>query len=157
MSLLLVAEIPMFSLKFKSLAWKQNKVSYIFLIVCVPLLVLLKISSFAAIILWYIILSLGIFGLLLVLFLLIVFIGFAILGNILRVLFGIGKRTPNYQNRTYTHQKQNTYTQNQTNDENENFAETSSSSSHKRSHSSGDRKKIFDDDEGEYVDYEEVK
>ena len=25
------------------------------------------------------------------------------------------------------------------------------------SHSSGNRKKIFDDDEGEYVDYEEVK
>ena len=58
MSLLLVAEIPMFSLKFKSLAWKQNKVSYIFLIVCIPLLAFFKISSFAAIILWYIILSL---------------------------------------------------------------------------------------------------
>ena len=58
MSLLLVAEIPMFSLKFKSLAWKQNKVSYIFLIVCIPLLIFFKISSFAAIILWYIILSL---------------------------------------------------------------------------------------------------
>ena len=58
MSLLLVAEIQMFSLKFKSLAWKQNKVSYIFLIVCIPLLIFFKISSFAAIILWYIILSL---------------------------------------------------------------------------------------------------
>ena len=87
-------------------------------------------------------------------FLLIVFIGFTILGNILRVLFGIGKRPP-YQNRTSTHQKQNTYTQNQANDENENFAE--SSSSNRRSHSSGNRKKIFDEDEGEYVDYEEVK
>ncbi len=30
-------------------------------------------------------------------------------------------------------------------------------SSNKHSHSSGNRKKIFDDDEGEYVDYEEVK
>ena len=58
MSFMLVAEIPMFSLKFKSLAWKQNKVSYIFLIVCIPLLIFFKISSFAAIILWYIILSL---------------------------------------------------------------------------------------------------
>ena len=48
-----------------------------------------------------------------------------------------------------------TYTQNQANDENENFAE--SSSSNRRSHSSGNRKKIFDEDEGEYVDYEEVK
>ena len=89
-------------------------------------------------------------------FLLIIFIGFTILGNILRVLFGIGKHPP-YQNRTSTHQKQNTYTQTQTNDENENFAEFSSSSSNRHSHSSGNRKKIFDDDEGEYVDYEEVK
>jgi hypothetical protein len=89
-------------------------------------------------------------------FLLIIFLGFTILGNILRVLFGIGKHPP-YQNRTSTHQKQNTYTQTQTNDENENFAEFSSSSSNRHSHSSGNRKKIFDDDEGEYVDYEEVK
>ena len=89
----------------------------------------------------------GFLGFLLIIFLLIVFIGFTILGNILRVLFGIGKHPP-YQNRTSTHQKQNTYTQTQTNDENENFAEFSSS---------GNRKKIFDDDEGEYVDYEEVK
>ncbi len=64
----------------------------------------------------------GFLGFLLIIFLLIVFIGFTILGNILRVLFGIGKRPP-YQNRTSTHQKQNTYTQNQANDENENFAE----------------------------------
>ena len=89
----------------------------------------------------------GFLGFLLIIFLLIVFIGFTILGNILRVLFGIGKRPP-YQNRTSTHQ-------NQANDENENFAE--SSSSNRRSHSSGNRKKIFDEDEGEYVDYEEVK
>ena len=84
----------------------------------------------------------GFLGFLLIIFLLIVFIGFTILGNILRVLLGIGKRTP-YQN--------------QTNDKNENFAESSPSSSNKRSHSSENRKKIFDDDEGEYVDYEEVK
>lgn len=57
MSYLLVAEIPMFSLKFKSLAWSDNKISYIFLFVCIPLLVSLKFSSFAAIILWYIFLS----------------------------------------------------------------------------------------------------
>lgn len=41
----------------------------------------------------------GFLGFLLIIFLLIVFIGFTILGNILRVLFGIGKRPP-YQNRT---------------------------------------------------------
>ena len=58
MSLLLVAEVPMFSLKFHSLTWKENKIRFLFLIVCIPLLIFLKISGFAAIILWYIILSL---------------------------------------------------------------------------------------------------
>ena len=57
MSYLLVAEIPMFSLKFKSLAWGANKVSYLFLLVCIPLLAFLQLSGFAAIILWYIFLS----------------------------------------------------------------------------------------------------
>jgi CDP-diacylglycerol--serine O-phosphatidyltransferase len=58
MSLLLVAEIPMFSLKFKHLSWRDNRVSYLFLAVCVPLLFVFKISAFAAIIVWYIALSL---------------------------------------------------------------------------------------------------
>ena len=57
-SWLLVSEIPMFSLKFKSLSWKENKTSFIFLMVCVPLLVFLGICSFAAIIVRYILLSL---------------------------------------------------------------------------------------------------
>lgn len=57
-SWLLVAEIPMFSLKFKSLSWKNNKISFIFLIVCIPFLVFLGVCSFAAIIVWYILLSL---------------------------------------------------------------------------------------------------
>ena len=55
---LLVSEIPMFSLKFKNLSWNDNKISFIFLIICIPLLLLLGISSFAAIIVWYILLSL---------------------------------------------------------------------------------------------------
>lgn len=57
-SWLLVSEIPMFSLKFKSLSWADNKVSFLFLIICIPLLVLFKISGFSAIIVWYILLSL---------------------------------------------------------------------------------------------------
>ena len=47
-----------FSLKFKSLSWKDNKVSFSFLIICIPLLVFLKVSGFAAVIVWYILLSL---------------------------------------------------------------------------------------------------
>lgn len=55
---LLVSEIPMFSLKFKNLTWKDNKVSFIFLLICIPLLLFLGISGFSAIIAWYILLSL---------------------------------------------------------------------------------------------------
>ena len=57
MSYLLIAEIPMFSLKFKNLSWSNNKISYIFLLVCIPLLAFFKVSGFAIIILWYIFLS----------------------------------------------------------------------------------------------------
>jgi CDP-diacylglycerol--serine O-phosphatidyltransferase len=57
MSLMLVAEIPMFSLKFKNLSWRDNRVSYLFLIVSIPLLVIFELSGFAAVILWYILLS----------------------------------------------------------------------------------------------------
>lgn len=56
-SWLLVSEIPMFSLKFKSLSWKDNQISFLFLIVCIPFLAFLRVSSFAAIIIWYIFLS----------------------------------------------------------------------------------------------------
>lgn len=58
MSLLLVAELPMFSLKFKDLSWQHNKVSYIFLIGCIPLFLIFQWSGFAAVIIWYVILSL---------------------------------------------------------------------------------------------------
>ena len=50
--------IYLISLKFKNLSWKDNKVSFIFLIVCIPLLLFLGISGFSAVIVWYIILSL---------------------------------------------------------------------------------------------------
>jgi CDP-diacylglycerol--serine O-phosphatidyltransferase len=54
---LLIAEIPMFALKFKHWGWKDNEIKYIFLISCIPLLLLLGITGLAAIIAWYVILS----------------------------------------------------------------------------------------------------
>ena len=57
MSLLLVSELPMFSLKFKNLTWKDNKIKYIFLVVSVVLLLVYAINGLAAVIIWYIILS----------------------------------------------------------------------------------------------------
>lgn len=57
MSFLLVSELPMFSLKFKELSWKTNKIKYIFLIVSISLLVLYGVNGLSAVILWYILLS----------------------------------------------------------------------------------------------------
>ncbi|SHK98114.1 CDP-diacylglycerol---serine O-phosphatidyltransferase [Xylanibacter ruminicola] len=54
---LLIAEIPMFALKFKHWGWKGNEVKYIFVLSCIPLLLLLGVSGFAAIIAWYVLLS----------------------------------------------------------------------------------------------------
>ena len=54
---LLIAEIPMFALKFKHWGWKDNEIKYIVLLSCIPLLLLLGIIGLAAIIAWYVILS----------------------------------------------------------------------------------------------------
>lgn len=56
-SWLMVCELPMFALKFKHWGWKGNEVKYIFLITCVPLLLIFRLSAFAIIIAWYVILS----------------------------------------------------------------------------------------------------
>jgi CDP-diacylglycerol--serine O-phosphatidyltransferase len=57
-SILLNAEIPLFALKFKTWDFKSNAVRYVFLILCVVLLVLLKFLAIPFIILLYILLSL---------------------------------------------------------------------------------------------------
>ena len=54
---LLVAEFPMFALKFKKWSWKGNEVKYIFILSCIPMLLFLGYSAFSAIIAWYVILS----------------------------------------------------------------------------------------------------
>jgi CDP-diacylglycerol--serine O-phosphatidyltransferase len=54
---LLVSEIPMFALKFKTWGWKGNEVKYIFLLTCIPLLLFLGVGGLAAAIAWYVVLS----------------------------------------------------------------------------------------------------
>ena len=56
-SWLLVSEVPMFALKFKTWGWKGNEVKYLFLLTCIPLILLLGIIGLAAIIAWYVVLS----------------------------------------------------------------------------------------------------
>ncbi|MDR0895004.1 MAG: CDP-diacylglycerol--serine O-phosphatidyltransferase [Prevotellaceae bacterium] len=57
MSWMLVSRLPMFSLKFENLSWADNNVRYLFLAVSLVLLILFREIGVAAVILWYIILS----------------------------------------------------------------------------------------------------
>jgi len=52
----LIAEVPLFALKFRNFTWQDNRVKYIFLVGCIALLPL-GITAITAIILWYIVLS----------------------------------------------------------------------------------------------------
>lgn len=59
-AILMVTELPMFSLKFNfhDLSWRTNSVQYIFLLGCALLIVFLGDLCIAPIILWYIVMSL---------------------------------------------------------------------------------------------------
>lgn len=85
----------------------------------------------------------GFLGFILILIIFIVLIVIAFLGNIVRSIFGWGKRTPKhfYDERTSSNNTESNHTS----------AQSTSPSS------SNGKKKIFGDDEGEYVEFEEVK
>ncbi len=60
LDVLMVSELPLFSLKFnfKDLTWRTNSIQYIFLIVCAIIIVLLRDwIALSAIILWYVLFS----------------------------------------------------------------------------------------------------
>ena len=83
----------------------------------------------------------GLLGFILLFVLFIVIIVLSLLGNIVRMIFGLGKRTP----KEFNGQKNNNNdyrTDEQTNDS---------------SNPTTGKKKIFGDDEGEYVEFEEIK
>jgi len=56
-SFLLVAELPLFSLKFKSFDWKSNKIRYFFIALSAFILIILHWAGLAIVVLVYIILS----------------------------------------------------------------------------------------------------
>ena len=80
----------------------------------------------------------GFLGFILLFILFIVLIGLALISNVLRFIFGLGKRTPK---RSYGQESRQA-----------NHTHTSTTSA-----SAPQKKKIFDDNEGEYVEFEEVK
>lgn len=59
LSVLMIAEIPMFSFKFKSFGWQGNEVRYLFIILSVVLLATLKFAAVSAIIVLYILISIA--------------------------------------------------------------------------------------------------
>ncbi len=67
----------------------------------------------------------------------------AAIGNILRAVFGIGRRNGNDQSKRYTH--------NTTQQDNTQKSKTTENVNGKK------QGKVFTQDEGEYVDFEEIK
>lgn len=57
LSLLMISNLPMFSLKFKGLAWRGNEVRLLFVAASVALIALLRIESFLVIIPAYVVVS----------------------------------------------------------------------------------------------------
>lgn len=84
-----------------------------------------------------------ILGFIFIIIIIVLIFGLSIIGGILRLLFGTGRRQSRQQQQTYT----NTTTS-------DDSAYTSrKGTSHASRHS---KKKIFDKDEGEYVEFEEI-
>ena len=86
----------------------------------------------------------GFLGFILILVLLFVFFILAFLGNIIRSIFGFGRRTPKQYYGEKTASSADT-------------GDTYSSTQSATPASANNKKKIFADDEGEYVEFEEVK
>ncbi|CAM1333256.1 CDP-alcohol phosphatidyltransferase family protein [Tenacibaculum aestuariivivum] len=57
LTFLMNAEIPLFALKFKTFVFKENALKYIFLVLCVFLLIVLKFVAIPLIILLYVVIS----------------------------------------------------------------------------------------------------
>lgn len=86
----------------------------------------------------------GFLGFILIFILFIVLIVIALLGNLVRAIFGLGRRTPKH---FYGEKTTSSYTENN---------HTSAQGTSMGATNNG-KKKIFTEDEGEYVEFEEVK
>lgn len=91
-----------------------------------------------------------ILGFLLIIFIVILVVGLTIVGSVLRAIFGFGRHRPASSKGTHAHTYRTTHAENRQTSENSN-EETI------REQADAKHKKIFAQDEGEYVDYEEVK
>lgn len=84
--------------------------------------------------------------------LIILVIGLVVLSKVVRTIFGLGRRmtgSSSTQRRSQTYQRSTSSDYRSSDSESRNSQQSAGSAS--------GRKKIFDSDEGEYVDFEEVK
>lgn len=56
-SILMIVEIPLFALKFRTLSWNDNRIQFIFLILAAVLIVFFRVTAIPVIVLLYIVLS----------------------------------------------------------------------------------------------------
>ena len=56
-SYLLIAELPLFAMKFKNFGWPDNKIRYVFIISCLVLIIIFKFAAVPLIIIFYVALS----------------------------------------------------------------------------------------------------
>ena len=70
-------------------------------------------------------------------------------GNIIRAIFGLGRRNTDKKNK-----RKGQYTYNSTNQQQKNNSQQQTTSHTKTDNKQG---KVFTEDEGEYVDFEEIK
>lgn len=57
LSILMNAEIPLFSLKFKDFSWRKNSVKYIFIVATIILMLTLKFTAIPIVVLLYVVMS----------------------------------------------------------------------------------------------------
>lgn len=89
----------------------------------------------------------GFFGFILIIFIVIIFIGLSIVGNIIRLFFKVTRGKSSKE-------KKQTYTKSE---DYESYQDSNQSHKSHNKSAPGHKRKIFGDDEGEYVDFTEVK
>lgn len=57
-SMLLISELPLFSLKFKNLNWRDNQIRFVFLLISIGLILMFKVIALPLIVILYLIFSL---------------------------------------------------------------------------------------------------
>ena len=101
-----------------------------------------------------------ILGFLIFIVVIILISGVAILSKVIKTFLGLGRKITGTDNRTtgsYSYGQQNRTQSERNNSASEEYSEYDSSDGDYSSKKNGFKKKVFDNDEGEYIEFEEIK